>query len=122
MCACICVCAHVYVCMCIYVYMLFAIYHHLYNNHHIRLNTEACPDELQQMETHFMNNTVQHPMEEHCCLIINTLDEIIVNKLNCASCIRDMIKKISDTHNTHGLFNNNDLYKVNSYSYIQPIQ
>ena len=61
-----------------------------------------------------MNNTVQYPMKEHCCVIINTLDEIIVNKLNCVFCIRDTIKKISDAHCTHGLLNNDDLYKVSS--------
>ena len=80
-----------------------------------RLNIEASPDELQQMEQYF-TNTVQHPMEEHCCLIINTLDDIIVNKLNCASCIRDGMKKISDTHCSHELFNNSDLYKVSRKS------
>ena len=80
-----------------------------------RLISEASPDEMKRMNNCFIFlDTSPYPMKEHCCLMMSVLDEIIVNKMHCASCIKDLMKKITRTHSIYGLTNRSDLYKVSN--------
>ena len=79
-----------------------------------RLSVEATPRQMERMNRLYMFQDVSpHPMKDHCFIIISTLDEII-NKLQCVNCIKEMMRRISDTHYINCVTHDSDLYEVNS--------
>ena len=56
-----------------------------------RLSIEVTLHQMKRMNSLYMfQDTSPHPMKNHC-FVINTLDEIIINKLYCIACVKEIL-------------------------------